>query len=65
MSKSKEPDRRVNVYLLENETWMVDALEERLKGRKIDGLYNSKGEFNKSLAVRIALKEWLTPNSEG
>lgn len=65
MSKSKERERRVNVYLLEDETWMIDALEERLKPLNLDGMYNSKGEFNKSLAVRYALKEWLTPNSEG
>ena len=65
MSKSKEKERRVNVYLLENEVWMIDALEERLKPLGLDGMYNSKGEFNKSLAVRYALNKWLTPNSKG
>lgn len=59
MSKSTDKERRVNVYLLENEVWMITELEERLKSRDIPGLYNSKGEFNKSLAVRVALGEWL------
>lgn len=60
MSKSTDKERRVNVYLRDDEVWMIGELEERLKGRSdLPGLYDSKGEFNKSLAVRVALGEWL------
>lgn len=60
--KSGAKDRRVNIYLEEDDVTLFDDIAKILDARGIRGVWRSDGKPNISFMARLALKEWRSQN---